>query len=389
MALRLLFGARVILSVYLFLPYLVVYGQHVGLDFATLMLVEAIFAILVVLIDLPTGHLADRIGPRQALIIGACSEAVASLLLGLMPRAETFWLTQPFFAVAAALCGGADSALTAGLLVRSHRGDEFENVERAYYRVILVVGAVGMVASAPLAALSLQAPFLATGALQLVAVGLLLFVPNVPSRATLDDASISLRQQFHGLVAELRNPGLARDLAAMILTGTAFSVLLYLLPMFYANAGASIPPLGLVAAGVAAVSALLSRVAGHRLGAHLVLATATATSLLLDTRILPIVVLAAVLLQFGQTVLIPLFKTRVLSGFHHTGESMALSIVTTTRNVGFALIAPALGALMTAWGLTGLGWASASLFALAAVLLSRSTATGATNTIRQQEPPHG
>ncbi|EPH04391.1 hypothetical protein HMPREF1531_01106 [Propionibacterium sp. oral taxon 192 str. F0372] len=384
MALRLLFFARVILSVYLFLPYLVVYGQHVGLDFATLMLVEAIFAILVVLIDLPTGHLADRIGPRQALIFGACSEAVASLLLGLVPRAETFWLTQPFFALAAALCGGADSALTAGLLVRGHRGDEFEDVERAYYRTILVVGAVGMVASAPLAALSLQAPFLATGVLQLVAVGLLLFVPNVPSRATLDDASISLRQQFHGLIAELRSSGLARDLVAMILTGTAFSVLLYLLPMFYTNAGASIPQLGLVAAGVAVMSSLFSRVAGNRLGPHLVLATATITSLLLDTHILPVVILAAVFIQFGQTVLMPLFKTRVLSGFRHTGESMALSIVTTTRNVGFALIAPALGTLMTAWGMTGLGWASALLFATAAVLLSRSaTATETSSTITE------
>jgi MFS family permease len=362
-------AARLLLGSYFFLPYLVLYASSVAIPLSLLLVIEAFFALLIVAFDLPAGHLADRIGPRQALVLGGSLQGAAALLLGVVPSAAAFWAAQPLFAAATALTMGADAALAAAVLRRASRPGEFEAGERLFGSLNLAVTAVVLVSASGLSLAGMRWTFVATAAAQLVAVAILARVPDVRSASDVDRVPLGAR--LRGLVAGVRRaPGLPVDLLAMILVGTAFSVLLYLTPVYYVRAGLSEHLVGVCAAGVALAASGAAAVLGDRWPLRLTVVLAVVAAAALGARSVAVVLVAAVLVQSAQARLLPRFRARVLDDLREHGEATAMSIVTTTRNLGFAVLTPFVGVL-TAWtGPGGLAVLCAVLFAVAGLAMS-------------------
>lgn len=90
------------------MPVLVLHMTGRGLDLATIGLVFAIRALLVVLLELPTGGLADAIGRRPI--------ALASQLFTLVSFALLLFVTGPLTAFAYALFQGIGAALHSGAM---------------------------------------------------------------------------------------------------------------------------------------------------------------------------------------------------------------------------------------------------------------------------------
>ncbi len=364
---RLLLVSRTLLSVVFFLPYIVIFGRSIGLSIATLLLVEAFFALLIVAIDIPTGHFADRIGPRQAVILGGLLQSSAAILLGVFPEAAVFWGVQPLFAAGAALSGGADSALTYGLLSKFRLQNEFERYEGTLYRITLIVAAVSLLSSSLMVNVSLQLPFIATGVVQLMGTVLLLGIPNIRTQKKIH-TSRGLKRQFGSLIHELAShSGLRRDLITMISTGTAFSVLLYLLPIYYQNAGATLISIGAISSLVMTLAAFASRLSGTRIGIRVTLVTSAFSSVILGVPNLPLVIIGAVVLQTCQVRLVSRYKSRMATGFDTVGESTSLSLVTSATSIGFAIIAPGLGLVASSFGTNLLLVVCSILFVVAAL----------------------
>ncbi|HEY0447972.1 MFS transporter [Actinophytocola sp.] len=367
--LRKVLVARLLLGSYFFVPYLVLYASSMDISLSLLLVIEAFFALLIVVFDLPAGHLADRIGPRQALVLGASLQGGAALLLGTVPDAAAFWAAQPLFAAATALTMGADAALAAGVLRRAGRPGEFEAGERLFQSLNLAVTAVVLVSASALSFAGMRWTFVATAAAQLAAVGILTTVADVRSESDVD--RVPLGRRLRGLVRGVRRaPGLPLDLLAMILIGTAFSVLLYLTPVYYVRAGLSEHLVGVAAAGVAlgASAAAFGLPDRWPLRVSVVLAALASAALGLES--VAVVLVAAVVVQTAQARLVPRFRARVLDDLREHGEATAMSIMTTSRNLGFAVLTPFVGVL-TAWsGPGGPAALCAVLFALAGLAMS-------------------
>jgi predicted MFS family arabinose efflux permease len=361
--------ARLLLGGYFFIPYLVLYASTVDVSLSLLLAIEAFFALLIVLFDLPAGHLADRIGPRQALILGALLQGGAAALLGLAPSAAVFWASQPLFAAATALTMGADAALTAGVLRAGGCADAFETTERAFQSLQLATTALVLTSASVLSMIGMHWTFLATAFAQLAAAVILSRVPDV--RSPSDEDRISLGVRLRGLVRGVRGtPGLPVDLVAMILVGTAFSVLLYLTPVYYVRAGLSEGLVGMAAAGVALAAAAAALVLPAQWSLRVSVAAAIVAAAALAASWVAVVLAAAVVVQAAQARLLPRFRARVLDDLREHGEASAMSIVTTSRNLGFAVLAPFVGVL-TAWtGPGGLAVLCAVLFAVAGAAMS-------------------
>lgn len=365
--------ARLLLGAYFFVPYLVLYASTVDISLSLLLAIEAFFSLLIVLFDLPAGHLADRIGPRQSLIIGALLQGTAAMLLGLVPSAVVFWAAQPLFAAATALTMGADAALAAGVLRDEGREDQFEKTERRYQSAQLAATAIVLTSASALSLVGMRWTFIATAVGQLVAVGILLRVKDV--RSPSDTDRITLRTRVRGLARGIRRTrGLSVDLLAMILVGTAFAVLLYLTPVYYVHAGLDERVVGIAAAGVALGAAGVALVLPKSLRVTVALAVVAAAAL--GATWFVFVIAAAVVVQAAQARLMPSFRARVLADLREHGEASAMSIVTTSRNLGFAVLAPFVGVL-TAWsGPGGLALLCAALFAVAGVAMSARLSSG-------------
>jgi MFS family permease len=361
--------ARLLLGGYFFIPYLVLYASSVHVSLSLLLAIEAFFALLIVLFDLPAGHLADRIGPRQALILGALLQGGAAALLGLLPSAAVFWATQPLFAAATALTMGADAALAAGVLRAAGRAEHFEATERVFQSTQLAGTALVLTSASALSLIGMHWTFLATAVAQLAAVVVLSRVADV--RSPSDEDRISLGVRLRGLVRGVRGTkGLPLDLVAMILVGTAFSVLLYLTPVYYVAAGLGEGLVGVAAAGVALAASTAALVLPTRWSPRVSVALAVVAAAALAAPWVTVVLAAAVVVQAAQARLLPRFRARVLDDLREHGEASAMSIVTTSRNLGFAVVAPFVGVL-TAWtGPGGLAVLCAVLFAVAGAAMS-------------------
>lgn len=68
-------------------------------------------ALWVMLLEVPTGVIADKFGRKYSLVLGGIIVIMAALLYGSVPRFEVFLLAEFLFALAIALQSGADEAL--------------------------------------------------------------------------------------------------------------------------------------------------------------------------------------------------------------------------------------------------------------------------------------
>lgn len=233
-------------------PVLVLLMLERGLDLATVGLLGAVYSVVTLTLELPTGGLADVIGRRPVLVISSVMTLAALLLLATGTTALALGIAYAVFGAARALDSGP---LQAWYVDAVHAADPDEDLTRGLSSagvaesLGLGIGALvggGVVALSPFPAqsatvIALSTPFLlaaAFGAVQLVMVVLWVTEPPRERRATARDVVADVPATIArgvGLVARrgilrrimLFTLGLGVALAAIeLLAPTAFAELL-------------------------------------------------------------------------------------------------------------------------------------------------------------------
>ena len=128
--LKLLYIFTIFLNSIFILPILLpFYRDELGLTFHDFLIGESVFAVSLILFDVPAGYLADRWGRKNTLILGAFTLCAAYGTLGL---ATGFWsalFAQGFIGVGIALISGANSALLYDTLLSQGREAEYRQRE--------------------------------------------------------------------------------------------------------------------------------------------------------------------------------------------------------------------------------------------------------------------
>jgi len=111
------------------IPILTVFWQNNGLTLSDIYLLEAIFSVIVVIIDVPMGMIADKIGKRTSI-----KYSTIMMFLGWISYASgssffAFLIAEIFLAIAQALISGADSSLLYETLKALDRENEFKRHE--------------------------------------------------------------------------------------------------------------------------------------------------------------------------------------------------------------------------------------------------------------------
>ena len=362
--------ARLMLRSYFFVPYTVLYARQMHISLGTLLVIQSVFAILVVLFDMPAGHIADRIGTRQVLIIGTASEATAALLIGGFSHAWVYWIVQPLMAIAQAFTLGTDAAMANGVLRRAGRGGDFERGERLVHAVGLAWTVAVLASASGFSLISIRTTFFVTAVVQYGAALILATLPDVRNE-TLESERISLARRLKTLGAACRgHRGLPIDLVSMVLTGTAFSVLLYLMPAYLTDSGVNAHLMGIATAGICLGGALLAFLVPARWDLRVTLALTVLASAAFGIKLVPVIIMSSVIIMFAQARLEPRYRGRIMADLHEYGEATAMSIVTTAGSLGFAVIAPFMGAILTMTKPTSLAFVIAGLFLVAGAVMS-------------------
>src|SRR3989338_262907 len=116
-------------SLAFFSPVIVLFWQANGLNMTQIMLLQSIYSIGVVLLELPTGAFADYFGKRKSLILGALFWTLGTFWYGLSHEFWQFVIGELTAGIGAAFISGADRSYIHQLLKAGNQESNFRKVE--------------------------------------------------------------------------------------------------------------------------------------------------------------------------------------------------------------------------------------------------------------------
>jgi MFS family permease len=165
-------------------PVLILYYTANGLNSTQIFTIQAIFHLAVLLLEVPSGYLADVIGRRQTLVLGAFFFPLGLAVYTAGRSFLVFVLAEVILAISISMRSGCDSAMLFDSLRQLGRQGEYKRFEGRCALLARTGTAVSSVAGGLLAAVFLRLPFLAnvTSALFMPFVALSMAEPEREKR---------------------------------------------------------------------------------------------------------------------------------------------------------------------------------------------------------------
>ena len=329
-------------------PVLVLFWQDNGLNLTEVMLLQSIFAILVILLEIPTGVVADKWGKRNSIVL-------ASLLLLFYPVIQYFGSNflhfafgQLVYAMGVALMSGADSALLYDSLKQTKKEKTFSKVWGNTKSLLYLAGGIAAVVGGFVAHYSLRANWILVFLAWIITfiVSLQFIEPKASKKAKQD----YLKHTFDSFKETFSNkPLLFLFLFAALFT-MVHRIAFWFFQPYMQESGISITVFGVVWASFTIFAILgsqsafkLERKLGYKRSLGFIILLMVGSLFLMSQ----FIVAAGIMLIF-VTQYVRGFVQPVLEGYTHkllNSEKRAtlLSIQYSGGPLGFAIIAPIFG----------------------------------------------
>jgi MFS family permease len=124
---------RVLLGLIFPVPTIVLFWQEHGMSLTDVMVLQALFAGTMVLLEVPSGYLSDTIGRRKTLLLAGCANTVAVLIYSQAQHFFHFLLAEMCFACGFAFISGTDAALIYDTLAALDEESDYQKVYGKLY----------------------------------------------------------------------------------------------------------------------------------------------------------------------------------------------------------------------------------------------------------------
>lgn len=154
----------------LFMPIVVLFYEDNGLEMRHVFILQAIYSVSIVALEIPSGYLADAIGRRKTIIIGAILGTLGFLTYSLSYGFIGFLIAEVILGIGQSLISGADSALLYDSLSELGQKDKYIKYEGRLVSVGNFSEAIAGVLGGLLATLSLRYPYYAQTLIAAIAI---------------------------------------------------------------------------------------------------------------------------------------------------------------------------------------------------------------------------
>jgi len=122
-------------SLMFFTPIMVLFFQENGLSLTQIMVLQAISALLFVLLEVPSGYFADMFGRKKALLVTAIFSVLTMVSFALSSNFYHFLFASILWAIAGVFISGADSALLYDTLIDLKKENLYKKIwgENCFY----------------------------------------------------------------------------------------------------------------------------------------------------------------------------------------------------------------------------------------------------------------
>ena len=350
-------------------PVLILYYTANGLNSTQIFTIQAAFHLAVLLLEVPSGYLADVVGRKKTLVFGAIFFPLGLALYTAGRSFAAFVIAEVVLAVSVSMRSGCDSALLFDSLRQQGREGEYKRFEGKCALVARTGTAVSSVAGGLLASVFLRLPFLVNcaSALFMPAVALSLAEPEREPRRSKNPLLDILRICRFCLQQPHIRPVILS--CGLLMAGQLTALWAYFL--LYQELGIGVGWFGLLFALFQLAGALggaRSHAFSERFGARTALFLALLSpvfyillGLLPSLWLLPLVPANALLWNLAYPVLLERLNLAVGSDVRAT----VLSLAGMAGSVIFIVVSPLFGRLVDAVSLSAAFVALGALFLLA------------------------
>lgn len=170
-----------------------------GLSESQIFKIQSIYYLAFCLFELPTGWLADRIGHRKVMILGAFSLILANIFPFFISNYFGFLIHFLLIAWARSLVSGSSSAYLYEYLRKNNLQDQYKSIEGRARSLSLVARVVAWPFVSMMMAVHLFLPYILSALNSLIAFGAAFFLPEEFSRKEKKSSSL-IKEMFQSLL---------------------------------------------------------------------------------------------------------------------------------------------------------------------------------------------
>ncbi len=361
------------------MPVVVIFYQDNGLSMQDIFLLKSIYSIAIVVMEIPSGYLADVWGRRKTLLLGGAMAATGFAMYSFSYGFWAFALAEIVLGIGHSFVSGADSAMLYDSLKATKKEKEYIKHEGWITSSGNFAEAIAGVLGGLLATISLRWPFFVQFGVASIAIPAAFFLkePDVHIKKValgFKDILVTVRNSF-------TNPLLRAALLTSSFTGTASLTFAWFVQPYFQEAGLPLSLFGLMWTLLnlsVGLSAIFSYKVERKLGRKFsLLGIVVLLSLGYFLSAIEISLAAISLLFFFylvRGVAHPILKDYINQYTDPKVRATILSVRNFIIRINFAIIGPALGyitdhfSLNLALALTGLGYLLSGLASMLPLL---------------------
>lgn len=145
----------------LYMPIVVPFYESNGLSMKDIMVLQALYSIAIVVLEIPSGYLADVIGRRKTLILGAVFGTIGFATYSLSHGFIGFLLAEVVLGIGQSCISGADSAMLYDSLLERGEEKKYSLFEGRITGLGNIAEAVAGILGGVLAGITLRVPYFA------------------------------------------------------------------------------------------------------------------------------------------------------------------------------------------------------------------------------------
>ncbi|WP_423127190.1 MFS transporter [Gaoshiqia sp. Z1-71] len=228
----------------LVMPVVVLFYQDNGLGMQDIFWLKSIYSAAIVVMEIPSGYMADVWGRKKTLIAGSLLGAAGFSLYSFSYGFWAFAVAEIILGVGHSFVSGADSAMLYDTLKEAKRDKEYMKQEGWITSAGNFSEAIAGVCGGLLATLSLRMPFYLQFGVASLAIPATLLLKEPAVHAP------GLLRTFQGTLQTVRKTFLHRELRSALLvssaTGTASLTFAWFVQPYFLEAGLPLPLFGLM-----------------------------------------------------------------------------------------------------------------------------------------------
>jgi MFS family permease len=320
------------------------------LSFKQILLLQAIHAIIITVMEVPTGAFADVFGRKKTLISGSLLVTTGCFFYCIGSKFAIFALGELLWATGAAIISGADDALLYDTLKQKRAEDQYKKVIGNIWSLIFLFEGAGSILGGFLATISFRIPIYATFISFLTAV-IIAFTFQEPEVYTRESEARFMFKQMKESVSYT----IKKKILSLLILYASVNYILYAIGFYFYQpymkaVGINISLFGVIYLVYNCMSALGSKYASEIEGKIGTINTILLTSIL---RYVPFILMATFMSTYSVVLLFsvglsvglagPLFSFYINKHTPSEKRATIISIAAMSRTIGFSLLSPLFG----------------------------------------------